>query len=333
MPSKPYIPHDTLSGGTPDADLAADIAELSALLSTDETFLLSDLRNDVEIGGDEYDDVDEQTRHRDLVVDSAERALTNRAKLLDDAYPFELDETGNQLSFIDADNWGKKAYLLSLVLSNLGSITDVLKEAELAPDAASIIHLRNWFQQMSAAALAAEVRGRAWAFGWPRPDHTNFDTKLKEIWREIGDGELHAEPPNDAPQSVKDCEIDVIAARPHLDRMPGFLLVMAQVATGANWRDKSVRNMVDHAFFDFWFSRKPASQRTAYHIIPFVLAKNESHFETLRLGHILSRSRFSALTLLAENLIADDAIQSEGTEAFESFGDWFGQYRDGDHFA
>jgi hypothetical protein len=211
-------------------------------------------------------------------------------------------------------------------------VTDVLGQAELAPDKISVRNLRNWFQQMAAAILAAELRGRAWAFGWPRPDHTNFHAKMNQVWRAIGDGTLHDPPPHDAPQSVKDCEIDVVAARPNDDQMPGFQLAMAQVATGANWKDKSVRTMVDNAFFVFWFSRPPASQRTAYHIIPFVLSKRDSYLATLQLGHILSRLRLCQLAHLAERLIAENQITSEGTEAFADFNSWALQYREGQHF-
>ena len=54
MPAAVYIPHDLLAGPEPDGDLAADIAELSAFFSDDMKFLLSDLRNDIEIGEDVY---------------------------------------------------------------------------------------------------------------------------------------------------------------------------------------------------------------------------------------------------------------------------------------
>ncbi|KJS37093.1 MAG: hypothetical protein VR74_10170 [Hyphomonas sp. BRH_c22] len=295
-------------------------------------FLLSDLRNDIEIGEDEYDDIDAQNRRSDLVVESAASVLTLRERLGRDGYPFSLDEAGARLTYIGVENWGRKSYLLSLFLSHLATVTDVLGQAERAPDGASVRNLRNWFQQMAAAILAAELRGMGWAFGWPRPDHTNFHTKMNQVWRAIGDGTLHDPPPQDAPQSIKDCEIDVVAARPNKDQMPGFQLAMAQVATGANWKDKSVRTMVDNAFFDFWFSRPPASQRTAYHIIPFVLSKRDSYWETLRLGHILSRLRLCQLAHLAESLIALDQITSEGTDAFANFNSWAVQYRQGRHF-
>lgn len=332
MSAAVYIPHDLLAGPSPDGALAADIAELSAFFADDKRFLLSDLRNDIEIGEDEYDDVDAQNRESDLVIEAAASVLTDREHLGGEGYPFSLDSTGARLTYTGIENWGHKSYLISLVLSHLSTVTDVLRQVERAPNAASVRNLRNWFQQMAASALAAELRGQGWAFGWPRPDQSGFHTKMNQVWRAIGDGTLHDSPPTDAPKSVKDCEIDVVAARPHDDRMPGFQLAMAQVATGANWKDKSVRTMVDNAFFEFWFSRPPASQRTAYHIIPFILSKQDSYWETLRLGHIMSRLRLCQLAHLAEALIANNEITSEGTDAFGHFSEWVEQYRDGQHW-
>ena len=290
--------------------------------------MLSSLRNDLEIGEDEYQDVDDQNLRADLLVDTAAKRLTDRKALIGRAYPFELNDMGTELFWRGFDDWGKQAYLISLVLSHLSTVTPVLREAELAPDDITVRNLRIWFQLIATTVLAAELRGIGWAFGWPRPDKTGFLEKLTQIWNIIKDGRVCTEMPDGAPKRIKDGDIDVVAARPHADGGPGFPIAFAQVASGADWKDKSVRNTVQNVFFQSWFSSHPASQPVSYHIIPFTVDSEEIHMQTLYLGHILGRLRLSDLAGYAETAIADGDIQSEGTEAYANIRTWLQGYRD-----
>lgn len=328
MPSLPYIPHDELAGPTPNSDLAADICELSAFFSPGHKWLLSDLRNDVEIGEDEYEDVDEQNTMADILVEAAASTLSHRERLAGDAYPFKLNDIGTQIQFEGYDTWGRQAYLLSLVLSHLRTVTPVLKEADLAPDDATCRNLRIWFQEIAATILAAELRGTGWAFGWPRPDNSSFFTKLTEIWSIVRDGSVHAESPEGSPKHVKDGEVDVIAARPHADGEPGFPIAIAQVATGNNWRDKSVRNTVQNVFFPFWFAHQPASQPVSYHIIPFTFSNEEGRHQTMCLGHILPRLRLCSLAGFAQSAVASGEVTSEGVATYGKISEWLQGYQD-----
>lgn len=327
----PYFPHDKLSGTNLDPDLAADVCELAAFFDVDGSFLLSDLRNDVEIGGDEYDNVDAHNRFGNEPLDAAVSVIEHRMKLLGAAYPFELDEVGSELTYSGDLNWARSGYLLSLVLSHLKALSPVLDTANLQPNDADIAQLRNWFQQISAPALAAEMcGGTAWAFGDPRPDHSPFLRKLQQIWAEIKDGTVEATPPPGAPKRVKDDEIDVIAARPHPDGGPGFPIAIAQVATGKDWALKSVRNRVQNVFFHFWFVKGPASQICSYHVIPFIIKADEMYLKTLELGHIIHRLRLARLLASAEQDVAADRIRSEGVDAFEPLSRWLIQYQSGE---
>lgn len=325
----PYLPHDELAGASPDMELAADISELAAYFAEDQEFLLSDLRNDLEIGGDEYTDVDQHNRLSDEVILAASRAIENRNRLLGDAYPFSLSDGGSTVSFIDSQSWARATYLLCLVLSHLKAITPVLSEALLAPDNGSERILRDWFQKVAAPALAAELAGQAWAFGHPRLDEAGFLKKLQDVWAVVGDGRVHTDMPEKAPQQVKDDEVDVIAARPHPDGNPGFPIALAQVATGKNWKSKSIRIAADHRFFKLWFEEHPASQIFAYHIIPFAVDRETICLQTMSLGHILNRVRVVGLVDKAESAIEQGLIKSEGTNVFEPLRNWLDQYRAG----
>lgn len=106
--------------------------------------------------------------------------------------------------------------------------------------------LREYFQYIATAAIAGEIGGRAWSFGFPRPDRSRFLEKLTEIWSVLKDGDVEPDP--SAPTSPKDDGVDVFACQEPKDGLPGFLLVAAQVATGKNWREKSILNQVNDPF-------------------------------------------------------------------------------------
>ncbi|MCB0635066.1 MAG: hypothetical protein KDC54_00530, partial [Lewinella sp.] len=307
----PYFPHDELSGANLDADLAADVCELSAFFSSNGIFLLTDLRNDIEIGEDDYLDVDAHNRFGSEPIDAAVAVVERRTKLLGEAYPFILDESGYALTFQDVSTWGRSGYLLGLILSHLRAVSPVLDEADLEPSAADQMTLRDWFQKIAAPALAAEIcGGTAWAFGHPRPDHSPFLDKLKSIWSTIKDGEVKAEAPVGAPDKVKDDEVDVIAARPNPDGEPGFPIAVAQVATGKRWTEKSVKGAVQNVFFEFWFNDSPSSQVQSYHIIPFVVKSESMRRNTLSLGHIIHRLRIASLLSIAQIAVAERRIEA-----------------------
>ena len=331
MPGRvPYFPHDKLSGANLDSDLAADLCELAAFFDDSGSFLLSDLRNDIEIGSDEYNDIDSHNRFGNEPIDAAAAVIERRIRLLGEAYPYELDQGGSQLKLLDEMSWARSGYLLSLVLSHLKALSPVLDAVGLQPSDADVRKLRDWFQKIAAPALAAELRGgRAWAFGHPRPDHSPFLIKLQAIWKEIRDGTVRPTALPAAPETVKDDEIDVIAARPHVDGEPGFPIAVAQVATGKNWTAKSVRNRVQNVFFELWFEVRPASQVQSYHVVPFVIDSDTMYLQTMSLGHILHRLRLTLLLLDAERFVAADEVSAEGIEVFESLTAWLAKYKSG----
>ena len=86
-----------------------------------------------------------------------------------------LDDAGYILSFQDELSWGRSGYFLGLILSHLKAMSTVLDSSNLEPSTADQRVLRDWFQKISAPALAAELRGgTVWAFGSPRSDHSPF---------------------------------------------------------------------------------------------------------------------------------------------------------------
>ena len=326
---RPFIPQDQLTGSEPDFTLAADLIELTALLAPDRRALIAELASALEIGQDEYADLDDVLRTRDRMTDETAAELETRARLMGNAYPFLLSPNGATLTFEEGRNWGRTLYLLSLILSHLPSEhSPVLEQSGLLPDADDIIKLRRWFQYCAAAGVAGEIGGDAWAFGWPRPDSSAFLRKLKSIWVKLKDGDVRETPSAGSPPHVKDDEIDIIAARPSCDGLHGFPIILGQVASGNNWLSKPLRGHADHVFYPEWFSTTPASQTLVYHVIPFVVDPRLLRRQTRRLGHLMHRVRLCSRALEAHDALKRGAsMQIEGTEAFEEVDQWVLEFR------
>lgn len=324
---RPYIPQDQLTGNSPNRILAADVLELMAFFSKEGRAALGELTSALEIGQDEYADLDEVIVSRDRVVNEGASEIDLRKSQIGTAYPFELTDNGAVLSYLGTGNWGRTLYVLSLLLSHLPSESEVLKRGGMAPTDPEIVQLRRWFQYCATASVAAEIGGRGWAFGWPRPDGSHFLDKLKEIWEALGDGEVRDVPQAGGPVNPKDDEIDIIAARPACDGSSGFPIVLGQVASGGNWKSKSLRGHADHVFFPEWFSVLPGSQALVYHVVPFVIEPQYIRRETRRLGHLLHRGRLCARALEAAQLLKDaPGITIEGTASFGEVNAWADKY-------
>ena len=319
-----YVPLDELAGRVRSADVAADFLELAAFFAEHGFVQTSVLANEALIGADEESsDLDGEMRDgpEDLVFEVVQR-IEGRSDALGSEYPFQLDRDADILSYEDAgDSLGRCAYVLSLVLSNLQA--PVLEGSPLRPDEAEIRRLRELFQYMSTAALAAEVQGVAWSFGFPRPDGSSFLKKLKEIWATFDDGRVLRKP--GSPAHVKDDEVDVFAARLHPDRQPGFLFAAAQVATGGDWRAKSLLGHQD-GFRHSWFVDPPVTRFIPYMIVPFAVDDPKFRRDVSRLGNVLHRLRVPRRVSEAQRLVEAD-VKIEAYDRLQEVVDWVVDYR------
>ena len=315
-----YPPLDELS-----PDVGADFLELVAFFAQDGYVPTSDLLNEASIGADgEPADLDEEMR--DGVEEMRSRIIErieHRHAVLGSAYPFLLDQSGDLLTCTLGDgSFGQGAYMLSLVLSNLR--TPILGGSWLRPEDSEIPSLRQLFQYMSTAAMAAEIQGVAWSFGYPRPDRSTFLAKLSQIWSTFDDGTVERQ--SGAPEHPKDDKVDVFAARLHPDRQPGFLLAAAQVATGGDWRDKSLLGHV-RAFRDSWFLRAPVTRFIPYMIVPFAVDDDKFRRDVSALGNVLHRLRVPLRVQEARKLV-DSGVEIEAYDRLQAVVDWVASYRD-----
>ena len=325
-----YFPLDRMQTRNPDLDLGADYLELKAFFFHDVGVLINDdLNNHLSISDFGTQDIDIQ----DAIISPIVERVSGRQRALGDSYPFELQQNGNVLVYRGGGHTGKKlsnaqsAYMISLVLSNLNSMSPILKESGLTPDKSKIDDLRKFFQYFATAALAAEVNGRAWSFGFPRPDGSGFWNKLNEAWSVIKDG-IPCKAAG-VQNGAKDDQVDVIAVKMHPDNLPGFLFAVAQVATGKDWDNKGIRDYFHNVFERKWFAgRGPVSSVLVYHIIPFARPDDQLCWDCARLGNILHRLRVPYLVAEAERRVcAHKEIEAfsllpGATEWIECYSGW-----------
>ena len=322
------FPADELTGPKADLDRAADFLELAAFFSGDSKALTSELANQADISAaEDYSDVDdEMTRGaEDLVSATVARIETRFHALGHCAYPYELDDSGNTLTCeLAPDSLGHAAYVLSLVLSNLKALSPILVGSPMHPDQVEEPKIRQYFQYLATSGLAAEIQGSSWSFGFPRPDRSGFLDKLKEIWTVLSDGVVG--PQRGAPAQPKDDQVDVFAARMHPDGLPGFLLAAAQVATGANARDKSLAGHLN-AFVSRWFTRPPVTTFVPYMIVPFA-TRDDTFLDDVRyMGNVLHRLRLPRRVAEASKLVQ----AGHTVEAYDQLTEvaaWLTRYRE-----
>lgn len=331
-----YFPLDDIVGSVKaNYELAADFLELAAFSSATSTAATSVIANEASIGAaddhrsvsDEMEGDDENPNLEELIFGAA-RCLVQRREIMDDLYPFSVSPGNDLLEYCrhtcadDHQKIGRTAYMLSLLLSHLRAVSPVLDGSVLHPNEQQERELRRFFQYFATAAVAADIGGDAWSFGFPRPDGSGFIDKLNEIWIKIGDGTVQPQP--GAPSQPKDDQVDVFAARRHADGLPGFPVVAAQVATGRDYKRKSIKGHVD-AFRKRWYSLQPVTDFIPYMVVPFMMDE-DTFVDTVRLaGNLLHRTRVTIRAAEATHIRGRRQI--EGYEFMVEAGSWIAKYR------
>ena len=321
-----YLPSDEFhDSSAPDLDLAADYLELNALFSKEgqsfSEYIVDALEHTAEL---DFGDVDAEMRYREEVAAGAVARMSVRKRVLADSYPFDIDEGGDAIFFTgEQPDLGQTAYIVSLILSNLKSVSPLLVANKMHPTKDEVRRLRLYFQYLATAAIAAEIGGPAWSFGFPRPDGTGFWTKLSEIWESLRDGRVGPDP--SAPSDPKDDKVDIFAWREQKDGLPGFLLIAAQVATGRDWKEKSIKGHIASVFPTRWFSPIPVTAMVAYHVIPFARPDEEFRDDVLVLGNVLHRLRVPFRVREASRIV-DNGMAVEAFDLLGGASEWIQCY-------
>lgn len=245
----------------------------------------------------------------EIFVESIIEVFRERIECLQDDYPFEFNQSGEELQIKTHLTDGAILYLFCLFLSNFNK-SEIFELDEFSYELTN--RIRDLFGACSTWAAAGSINGAAVAFGFPRPDGSSFLTKLRECYGLFGEGKVRDNPLPGVSTNPKDEGIDVIAWTPRPDKAPGKTYVLGQVASGGNWPSKSVKEYF-RPFHENWFSEGPASDPVPALFIPFCITllgganlQQQVNILTKRYGQVhyrytLPRLAQNGLSLAASN--------------------------------
>lgn len=315
----------------------ADWLELCALCSTNGVGM-SELVSgtDIEENEESEDWADDDTS-QESIVSKTQAEIADRRDYIGADYPFEMDESGRHFSFTGRVTPVGGVYLFSLFLSHAQDRTIIPED--WAPKLDN--YARNLFQACSTVAAGGYVRGVARSFGWPRPDRTAFLEALRITYEAFGDGVPVDKPRPAAPRWIKDGGIDIIAWQRSMDGLAGTQYLIGQVASGENWKEKSVRSDAE-ILHEWWFTQRPASRHQCAMFMPFCIEPEEGEDEdvtpqemlvdymkllTIEFGVVFYRYRLAHYAAMGLRLTEEGYTGIEGTGELKHIVDWVKQYR------
>jgi hypothetical protein len=223
-------------------DDLVDWLELTALFSQFGVARLDALLGALlELDESAEDDIGERDRQREQLIERLENEIQLRRTSLGDAYPFELNPSGDEL--IRSETWQNPQFSFYLVclITTHASGSAILRTP---PVEELLTRLRNRvFQIIATLGLAGLSSGPAFSVGWPRRSGESI-IELLERAVSAGAGFAVRNPPGayTSPHE-KDGGVDVIAWTPAV-QPPPTAFFFGQTASGKNWPGKPV---TDHA--------------------------------------------------------------------------------------
>jgi len=306
-----------------DVDDLVDWLELAALFHEFGVSRLDALLGSLlELEESAEDNIGERDKRREQVVEAIENEVDLRQRSLGEAYPFQLNDTGEELSRVD--NWNDSQYAFYLICLITTHVTGsaILRRP---PTDNLLTRLRNRvFQIVSTLGLAGLASGPALSVGWPRRTGEGI-TELLERAVAAGAGFVVRNPPGPyvSPQE-KDGGIDVIAWTPEIVPPP-TVFYFAQAASGKNWPGKSVS---DHArvFGQAYIQDHMTGNKMCVTLIPYRVL-DDAFWNSQHQHHkaILDRLRlpFRALRGL---LLSQQGVAIDEAEHIGDMTDWLADY-------
>ena len=314
----------------------ADWLEMKAISAPDGRVAFSTLISASAVAEDEQaEDIGDEDTAEDELVLSAQGEISRRRNNIGEDYPFRIDNNGRAMEFVTPVSKVGSVYLFCLFLSQAFDRTIVPKA--LAPRVTN--KTRDMFQACATLAAGGYVRGPSISFGFPRPDGSTFLKALHRVYELFGDGTPRKKPRAAAAKKIKDNGIDIIAWRRSIDRLPCTLYLIAQVASGADWVDKSVVMDREH-FHKYWFDVAPGSQPQDAMFMPFELEPEDpedgTQYEDVlkdymqsigyRFGTLFYRDRIAKHLADGLQLIADGETAIERSSELNKVVKWVENY-------
>lgn len=263
MPTKITPSHtapveDTISNLT-------DWVEFKALQSDYHAYNLYELASlNEEYEDEENENFAEQDLFNEEIVMRVIDEIAHRAKVLNEAYPFALCHNDKDICLKrNSFNIGQWIYLYCLIISHRTADGVNIDSFDLSNADRDLL-------QIASVYAAVGHLDDAFSFGFPRPENSGFFDALRDVFAKFGEGTPLTETKLGYSPKVKDGEVDIVAWQVMNDHLPGKKFLLGQVATGANWNQKSIKCAIEY-FLDSYFLDSPKSTPIPAMFIPFCI--------------------------------------------------------------
>ncbi|NYI69493.1 hypothetical protein GGQ54_000053 [Naumannella cuiyingiana] len=195
--------------------------------------------------------------------------LAYRERVLGARYPFELvPEYGKwalrrRAAESDAEVAAHDCYICCLLISAIHSeLLPTKSDHEVFKSSARALQVESYL-------TAAEVLGgRAYWFGFPRPDGSGMLEAIQDLASMMGTAVAPEERPLGLSANAADGTVDIVAWRPFLDGQAASIVAYGQVASGRNWIAKPIKSFIDGHFLP-WFDKAPSHTHIEMLFVPF----------------------------------------------------------------
>lgn len=280
MPISPHTPRFQ-----DEATRLADWLEYDAMTSDNGVGSLVELARQIRINGS-ADAEDENPKPIEFIdnekIEAVMSEIESRNEACGGGYPFEIDAGGNSITC--KAGWKEYTYTKLLLIS--------LRDCKKAvPSGSGSLFPARLFEAVCVAVAQKYMGGKesgvlSYHFGAPRPDHSGFDTALKQLIAATCGKPLDVLEPS----AEKDDGLDVFAWRPFPDKKCNFVCLFGQCATGDDWLDKNPKPL---EFMDVWL-RIETTAVISCMFVPFTLTRDEWTKKS-RSMVIFDRCRIAAL--------------------------------------
>ncbi|CAN5446862.1 hypothetical protein BH10PSE1_BH10PSE1_27030 [soil metagenome] len=342
----------------------ADWLELLALFSDRGRAPISSIRSLIRRSGDdrlaavELDldaDVEGEPEITERAADDIEERVVEelefRAATLGDAYPFVIENGSDGASeqLVRRDDWadlatGSGFYAFCLLDSAIREKTITVPKG---PERAHVTAIGKVFQICACMAVGGYLNADVVSFGFPRATGDAFLPALKATWERYGSFKVLDEVPYGFDDALKDAGIDIIAWRKFPDPFAATFLMMVQVASGLNWKDKAVGD--DIRAFKNWFHAPRFENVVPAMCIPFPLwfdldeppsddegnklpfsagVATKFEYREARFGIIFDRGRIALCSAAALALPQPSAHTIDGLDQIGEISTWISEVHD-----
>ena len=261
--------------------VAADWVELQALLDesgTNEQKLIRSQSVQREPDhGEQLTDIDSEPideeilePENDILSERVYEELAYRERVLGELYPFVLSAEYGKWSLRrrDATNDAQQAahncYICCLLIAAIHSeLLPTKNDHEVFKSSATTMQIVSYL-------TAAEILGgRAYWFGFPRPDRSGMLTAIQALVQAMGTGIAPDTRPTGLSAHAADGTVDLVAWRSFLDGQPASIVAYGQVASGSNWKSKPIKSFIDGHFLP-WFVKSPSHKHIEMLFVPIL---------------------------------------------------------------